>query len=219
MSATLSADKALLDRLPLPLAQLYRRAHNAKSIRDAHDCAVYFWEAALKLLASTAIVTASADGPPEPIVAERLRSLARPSLGHWREFIRLLVPRLTHHLGFQALAEMLQGPRSEYKNCLALDSALRASLGQTGSLRQTLYIGELFDRIVEYRNRNMAHAAPAARAAAGFRHLGDLLLSAAAELFDRFDVLAGQRLIAVTEIRPSKNAWIVERIELHGLVP
>src|SRR5438874_10414045 len=100
----------LLRRLPLPLAQLYRRAHNAKSPRDAHDCAVYLWEAALKLLASSAIVTAAAEGPPPPEIAERLKNLARPSLGHWREFVRLLLPRVE---AYRALAELLDKSRAD----------------------------------------------------------------------------------------------------------
>src|SRR5438874_12902887 len=95
MAAHLSADKALLDRLPLPLAQLYRRALNAKSARDAHDFAFYLWEAALKLLTSAVIVSYQPDDPPDPKIAERLKNLARPSLGHWWELARLLIPMLS----------------------------------------------------------------------------------------------------------------------------
>src|SRR5437868_12388646 len=94
MSTPLSADKALLDRLPLPLAQLYRRARNAKSPRDAHDFAYYLWEAALKLLASTAVASYRPADPPDAKIADRLRNLARPSLGHWWELVRLLIPTL-----------------------------------------------------------------------------------------------------------------------------
>ena len=47
-------DEALAQRLSLPLAQLYRRAHNAKTARDRHLTAFYLWHAALKLLASAA---------------------------------------------------------------------------------------------------------------------------------------------------------------------
>ena len=49
-------DDDLARRLPLPLAQLYRRAHNAKGPRDRHDTAYCLWEAALKLLGATAVV-------------------------------------------------------------------------------------------------------------------------------------------------------------------
>jgi hypothetical protein len=37
----------LLRRLPLPLAQLYRLAHNAKTPRDRLDTAYLLWEATL----------------------------------------------------------------------------------------------------------------------------------------------------------------------------
>ena len=64
MSADLRFDDALAQRLPLPLAQLYRRAFNAKGARDRHDAAYYLWEATLKLLGSAAIAAyASANTP------------------------------------------------------------------------------------------------------------------------------------------------------------
>ena len=74
MGRTPMSDRALqaddlLPRLPLPLAQLYRRAHNAKTPRDAHDFAFYLWEAALKLLAAGAAATYRPDDPPDPKIA------------------------------------------------------------------------------------------------------------------------------------------------------
>ena len=53
MNRQLPFDETLVQRLPLPLAQLYRRAHNAKSPLERHHAAYYLWEAALKLLGST----------------------------------------------------------------------------------------------------------------------------------------------------------------------
>src|SRR5947209_18297619 len=88
-------DEDFLRRLPLPLAQLYRRAHNAKTALDRQLAAYYLWEAALKLLGSAAIVTcAERPGPPDPDLAELLQSLARPALGHWWAFARRLLPLL-----------------------------------------------------------------------------------------------------------------------------
>src|SRR6516164_9261586 len=87
-------DEDLFPRLPLPLAQLLRRTRNAKSPLDRHQSAYFLWESALKLLGSAA-VAAYADRPdPDPQLAQRLENLARPSLGHWWEFVRLLVPAL-----------------------------------------------------------------------------------------------------------------------------
>src|SRR4051794_31450730 len=87
-------DDDLARRLPLPLAQLYRRAHNAKGARDRHDTAYCLWEAALKLLGATAVVAYAERGEPAPELAERLQNLARPALGHWWEFVRRLLPVL-----------------------------------------------------------------------------------------------------------------------------
>src|SRR5580692_721161 len=94
MPDQLVADETLLQRLPLPLAQLYRRAHNAKTSLERHLTAFYLWEASLKLLASVAIVEYAESGTDNPELAERLQSLARPALGHWWEFARRLVPVL-----------------------------------------------------------------------------------------------------------------------------
>ena len=112
-----SPDDTLLPRLPLPLAQLYRRAHNAKTPRDAHDCALYLWEAALKLLASAAIVTVTAEGEPSGEIAEKLKTLGRPSLGHWRELVRLLIPALAGRDAYAALAKLLDERRVDLPRC------------------------------------------------------------------------------------------------------
>ena len=84
----------LARRLPLPLAQLYRRAHNAKTPFERHLAAYYLWEAGLKLLASVAVVAYAERGPAAPEIADKLKNLARPAVGHWWEFVRLLVPAL-----------------------------------------------------------------------------------------------------------------------------
>jgi hypothetical protein len=56
MSETINVDETLVQRLPLPLAKLVRRAQNAKTPLDRHQAAYYLWEASLKLLASVAVV-------------------------------------------------------------------------------------------------------------------------------------------------------------------
>src|SRR5438132_10374717 len=96
MPSTLSFDDALSLRLPLPLAQLYRRAHNAKSVQERHHAAFYLWEAGLKLLGATAVGVYLASGrSPDVTLSERLQSLARPSVGHWWEIVRSLTVELT----------------------------------------------------------------------------------------------------------------------------
>src|SRR5438874_2802482 len=94
MSSAVASDENLVQRLPLPLAQLYRRAHNAKTPLERHLTAFSLWEAALKLLASVAIVEYAQAGRPDPSLTECLQNLARPSLGQWWEFVRRLLPVL-----------------------------------------------------------------------------------------------------------------------------
>jgi hypothetical protein len=94
MSTPLRSDEELVHRLPLPLAQLYRRAHNAKTVLERHLTACYLWEAGLKLLASVAVVEYAERGEHDPALAQCLTSLARPTLGHWWEFVRRLLPVL-----------------------------------------------------------------------------------------------------------------------------
>jgi hypothetical protein len=47
MSETISIDESLVQRLPLPLVNLVRRAQNAKMPLDRHQDAYYLWEAVL----------------------------------------------------------------------------------------------------------------------------------------------------------------------------
>src|SRR5438552_9746575 len=104
-------DEQLLQRLPLPLAQIYRRAHNAKAILERHLTAFSLWEASLKLLASVAIVEYAQCGEADPQLAEKLQNLARPQLGHWWEFVRLLVPVLADkgNEAFQQVRDLVLG--------------------------------------------------------------------------------------------------------------
>ena len=111
MDAGLVPDEELLRRLPLPLAQLFRRALNAKAPLERHLTAFYLWEAALKLLAAGAVVEYAGHPDSDPDLAKRLRSLARPALGHWWEFVRLLVPLLSERgdEGFRRVRELVLG--------------------------------------------------------------------------------------------------------------
>src|SRR5262249_11953559 len=94
MSAAARAEIELLQRLPLPLAHLYRRAQNAKTPLDRHLMAMALWEAALKLLGSTAVVRFARMGQPDEKLSDRIRRLSRPGLGDWWALVRALLPVL-----------------------------------------------------------------------------------------------------------------------------
>jgi serine/threonine protein kinase/Tfp pilus assembly protein PilF len=219
MSIVPGCDEDLVRRLPLPLAQLYRRAHNAKTPLERHLTAYYLWEAALKLLASAAVVTYADLSTHDPKVAERLQNLARPALGHWWEFVRLLVPALAESDdGFRQARDLLLGrTRDDLPRAAGLDACLREALeGQAGA-RSTVRLAELFDRLVRYRNRELGHGAAGQAAAGVYERVGSNLLLGVAELLGRFDVLAGRRLVYVAEVRRHASGhWLVEPYELTG---
>jgi hypothetical protein len=150
----LPPDEELLRRLPLPLAQLLRRAHNAKTPLERHLTAFYLWEAGLKLLGCAAIVEYVRRPDPDPQLAERLQNLARPSLGHWWEFVRRLTALLAEHdAGFAEVRDLLLGrSRHDCPRAAGLDAALCEALGVKGGAGAAVSFTELFDRLVRYRN-------------------------------------------------------------------
>ena len=79
VTLNIAIDDDLARKLPLPLAQLYRRAHNAKTPLERHLTAFYLWEAGLKLLGTMAIVHYAQQPLDDARLAEGLRDLARPA--------------------------------------------------------------------------------------------------------------------------------------------
>lgn len=83
-----------LTRLPLPIAQLYSRAHNAKDARGRHDNAFYLFEALIKLAGAPLVACYLYDvekGTPRvPALDRLLAQLALPSLGQWVAILREL---------------------------------------------------------------------------------------------------------------------------------
>src|SRR5262249_7664877 len=158
MSTPPALDEDLIRRLPLPLAQLYRRAHNAKTPLDRHLTAFFLWEASLKLLASTAIVTYAGLGQPEPELTDCLETLARPAVGQWGECVRRLLQVLAERgrAEFVPLRDLVLGRgRDDLPRAAGLDAALREALeGKTGA-RARVYLAELFDLLVRYRNKEI----------------------------------------------------------------
>src|SRR5262249_38967045 len=127
MSETINVDESLVQRLPLPLAKLVRRAQNAKTPLDPHQAAYYLWEASLKLLGSVAVIEYAELKDHDPKLIEMLRNLARPVVGHWWEFVRRLVPPLADagDEGFIRVRALLLGRiRDDLPRAAGLDAAI-----------------------------------------------------------------------------------------------
>jgi len=210
----------LVQRLPLPLAQLYRRAHNALTPLERHLTAFYLWEASVKLLASVAVVLTAERGPVSPDLAERLQSLARPALGNWWEFVRLLVAHLADagDSAFVSLRDLLLGRSSDdLPRSAGLDALLRELLENKPGARVTVRLTELYNHLVQLRNEEIGHGAVGQRKMHYYDRTRPALLEGVGELLGRLDVLAGRRLLYVAEVnRLGTGAWLVKRFELAG---
>jgi adenylate cyclase len=212
-------DETLIPRLPLPLARLYRRACNARSPFDVHQAAYFLWEASLRLLAAVAVV-AHAEGAARDDV---FRPPARPLLSDWWAMVRRLVPALAEagDPGFRAVRELVLGrSRADLPRTAALVSALDEAIGKPSNPRPQVKVSELYDRLVQYRNRELGHGAAGRRPGEFYARMGGAVLAGVSELLTQLDVLAGRRLVYIEEVRLQRSGlYLIEGYELMGEVP
>ena len=207
-------------KMPFPIAQLYVRGHNAKSHLERYLAAYYLWEASLKVLASTAIAEYAELDEHDPATEERLHSLARPSTGHWWEYIKLLVPQLaeTGDESFQQINQTLLGPRQDgLPRTAALDGRLRFELEGKSTSRHGVKLTELFDRMITFRNREIGHGATGQQNSEHYEKLGRSMLLGMEELLQKIDVLAGRDLLFIGDVkRKNSGQWSIERYSLSA---
>jgi serine/threonine protein kinase len=217
--------EALIQRLPLPLAQLCRRALNAKTPMDRHRTAYDLWEAGLKLLGAVTIVAYAQRVVDERLVpgaqlAECLQNLTRPTLEHWWELMRRLAPVLADagDAGFGPVRDLLLGrKRKDLPRAARLDAALCAALDGQGGARDSVYLAELFDRLIRYRHQELGRIAAGRRSDDFHDRMAQALLAGVCEVLGRLDVLAGHRLLYFEDVsRQSNGECLAERSELIG---
>ena len=218
-----------LVRLPLPLAQLYSRAFNAKEARARHDNAFYLFESIIKLAATASIATYLAEveqGVPRFAALDRLLAqLALPSLGQWVAMLRELARHFglrpdaaAHPLGH--LWNQLDAKRRDRLAIVALYRRIKNGPDGETSGDQSCSLLDLLDAMVQYRNGVFGHGA--SRFDAFYeQEMGPLLLPAASELLAEgvWDFLGprGSRLVYLTELRTIDDAQVqINMMELVG---
>ena len=219
-------------RLPLPLAQLYSRAHNAKDNRTRHDNCFYIFESLIKLSACPLIGCYIDDlkrGQPHNEAVDRaLSHLALPSLGQWVGMLR----ELGRHYGESPTAKghplrlvWRQLTRKHNKNDSPGIVGLyqRIKHGPDGKLSAdtTCTLLDLFDKLVRYRNDVVGHGGP--RFDNFFEtEMGPRMFPAVNEVLDdrNYEPMGppGTRLVYMTEMRMiEEGKFEVSLRELIGL--
>jgi|GEM_PF-2185803 len=219
-------------RLPLPLAQLYSRAHNAKDTRTRHDNCFYIFESLIKLSTCPLIGSYLDDlkrGRPHVEAADKvLAHLALPSLGQWVGMMR----ELARHYGESETTRghplRLVWRQLTRKHTLADSPGIvslfrRIKHGPDGKLSadSTCTLLDLFDKLVRYRNDVVGHGGP--RFDAFFENeMGPLMFPAVNEVLNErnFEPMGppGTRLVYMTEMRMiEEGKFEVSLRELVGL--
>ena len=167
MSTAFQRDYLL--RLPLPLAQLYSRAYNAKDARARHDNAFYLCEALIKLAAAPAVACylheANSGRPRVNAIDRLLVQLALPSLGQWLAILRELsrffggaVDAARHPLG--RLHDQLTQQRADRPALLALFQRIKNGPDGTPVGDQRCSVMQVLNALVQYRNHVFGHGGP-----------------------------------------------------------
>jgi serine/threonine protein kinase/formylglycine-generating enzyme required for sulfatase activity len=218
-------DEKFASRLPLPLARIYRRFFDAKSVDERYHEAYNLWEGGVMLLLAVAMA-AYAEQPAEEKVDkwrdDLLKALSANPFGPRLAAIRTLVPLLARvkAAGFKKVDDLLFGEaRVDMPRAAGLDSMLKEEITGRKEARSTARLMELFDRLLELRNREW-HTSLGRRPRAFYRSMGDALLLGLQNIYAQLDPLAGGRLLFLGEKhKTSTDTVLVDRWELTGDVP
>lgn len=205
----------LVVSLPLPLAQLYRRAQTSVRGEDRHLHAYYLGEATLKLAASLRIgIVLQAGLEPESPLARRLEKLCMPMLGEWVGFLRESTSYLRQRPDTDLLP--LAGCHEELLAHRALPAVTAFAQAVTGEadgehlplqpqfVRENLQQGVMgfFTILTSYRNRVIGHGSPKLRGY--YERVGPLLMEAVCEVL-RLPCLFGNLTMAVCRLQPNPD--------------
>ena len=216
-------------RLPLPLAQLYSRAYNAKDARSRHDNCYYLFEVLIKLsacpLTACYVQGIRRGGQRVAKLDQLLLQLAFPSLGQWMAILRemarhygALPDAASHPLG--QMWGQLNRPHQAPSALAALYRRIKNGPDGQPTGDQSCTILQLFESLVQYRNGVIGHGA--GRFESFYANdMGPLLFPAVNEILAEgvFSPLgpAGARLAYLTELRAvSEDRFELGMRELTG---
>ncbi len=217
--------RELLGALPLPLAQLLRRALNGKSPAERHNCAFYLAEATLKLAASARIgLYLERSLQPGGEIERALEGLLLPSLGQWCGLLRTVNAALAELpdaalLPLARCTEALSRKRPQW-TAVATLSARSVELGIVNSdtAKRARGRGALgfFELLTAYRNEVMGHGSQ--RGSDFYQELAELLLAAIDEVLTLDELLDGLRLVrAQLQLDSRAEVAAPSWLELTGL--
>lgn len=215
-------DSELVERLPLPLAQLYCRAHHAKMPLERHQSAYFLWEASVKLLASIALAE-SGDLDDGNLFTSRPNPNGSVFEGReWWHLLQTLSPRLAKSCpGFRSLEEFLNRPiTADLPRAAELDVLLQETQAERQNPQDGTTIRDLMERIARYGQNQTAREALNPKENDYYEWVVGTLLSGIVELLGRIDLLFTRPILFVADARKqASGAWLIEQYDLRGETP
>ena len=196
----------LLKQLPRPLAQLYKRAFTAPSPLYRHQAGLYFWEAATELLGIICLDELVRVGGDLSLIDQCFDQRLRPGVGHWRGWLRQVVPVLGSNSAdpFGRIKAAFETADPQQLPAAAdLFQELPATAGGNGEFS----VQALFDRLVEYRNKQIGHGALGQQREpdSHYDFMARRLREGLEEVFLLLDPLAGRQLLHVFNVRKGRS--------------
>jgi serine/threonine protein kinase len=216
-------DEELIRRLPYPLAQLYRDAHNTRTPKDRQFKAYCLWEASLKLMATVALAGYAERAETDPQTLAKLDGVLKmPTTGLWLRVVNTLLSEFASgpEAGLVKLNAQIHGRSvSNMMYVVELHNQLRANAKRPRDALKAIRLHDLFDLLVNHRNLEF-HDRMGSNEDDFYKKMASAILSGVSELLARLDVLAGGRMIYIDSVsrRPS-GRFLVDGIELKGEGP
>jgi hypothetical protein len=198
-------EQEIARRYPYPLSATYYRAFRAaRSGIESHDYLLNLFEVALKYCASIAISQYFSDERDDTQISESLRSIRRPSIGHWHGWLRdilslyrqrnqqLLVPELQVFFTRKQSGDVLQAYTSLHE------------VQRTQPKNGAITLEDLFSLLVQYRNKVMHGPRPSVYDLAD---AAPVLKLATREIFRNLDFTADYPLIYLEKIEKAPGSF------------
>lgn len=219
MTSNPSSNADLVQHLPLPIAQLYRRARNAKSATEKHQAAYFLWEASIKLLTTSVVLEFGHSRTANEEQSNLLHRLACPKLADWIDILNSLLPEIGENdSSLRATSRALKSNlASQFDSCRDLASSLQR-VNQTDMIDDTsATLLDLFAQLPAYRWRVWSQQPLANDNEGSIELLGDRMLASAENWLPQVDLLLGRELVFVSGVNArGADRWVVDRYALMG---
>jgi DeoR/GlpR family transcriptional regulator of sugar metabolism len=209
--------ESILHDYPYPIAKCYERLIRTRERGERWDAIRYLFEVSLKYAASVAIAQYLQSGAASAATNGSFACLARPSLGHWLNLLRLCVREASSAQACYVIGPELFERRRNSDAIKNAVSAIRGFLAPDGNRQSEAVSSFAFaELLIAYRNRSAGHGAPDRR---HIEEFAPLLEPAVVDWLETLGEIRRHPLVHVSEIRVERRRFVHTLTRLMGTTP